>query len=255
MGFGAITEYIDVAQITLYVFWLFFAGLIIYLRREDTREGYPLEADVGGRIRTPNLLFFPKPKEYALPHGEGSYFAPNADRDTREVEGKRIGPWPGSPYEPEGDGMGKCIGPGTYAERAKVTDKTIHDENLVAPMRIAENFSVVWPSRDPRGMPVMGAGGDKAGTVTDIWVDRAEQEVRYLEVDIGASTVLLPMAFARMELDADRVTVRAIYANQFSGVPQLANKDEITRYEEEVIGAYYGGGYLYADKLRAEPLV
>ena len=32
---GAITQYIDVAQVVLYVFWVFFFGLIFYLRRED----------------------------------------------------------------------------------------------------------------------------------------------------------------------------------------------------------------------------
>ena len=43
MPTGAITGYIDVAQLVLYVFWVFFAGLIFYLRREDRREGYPLD--------------------------------------------------------------------------------------------------------------------------------------------------------------------------------------------------------------------
>ena len=33
---------VDVTQIVLYAFWLFFAGLVYYLRREDKREGYPL---------------------------------------------------------------------------------------------------------------------------------------------------------------------------------------------------------------------
>ncbi|MBV9775481.1 MAG: hypothetical protein JO143_00385 [Acetobacteraceae bacterium] len=42
-GTGGLTSYIDVAQMTLYGFWIFFFGLIIYLRREDKREGYPLE--------------------------------------------------------------------------------------------------------------------------------------------------------------------------------------------------------------------
>jgi photosynthetic reaction center H subunit len=42
---GAITQYIDVAQVVLYVFWVFFFGLIFYLRREDKREGYPLVYD------------------------------------------------------------------------------------------------------------------------------------------------------------------------------------------------------------------
>ena len=40
MQTGAITGYIDVAQLVLYAFWFFFAGLIWYLRREDKREGY-----------------------------------------------------------------------------------------------------------------------------------------------------------------------------------------------------------------------
>ncbi|HKK51252.1 MAG TPA: photosynthetic reaction center subunit H, partial [Myxococcota bacterium] len=32
MPTGALTGYIDVAQVVLYVFWIFFAGLIFYLR-------------------------------------------------------------------------------------------------------------------------------------------------------------------------------------------------------------------------------
>jgi photosynthetic reaction center H subunit len=42
-------DYIDGAQITLYAFWIFFAGLIYYLRREDKREGYPLDSPQGPR--------------------------------------------------------------------------------------------------------------------------------------------------------------------------------------------------------------
>lgn len=42
-------EYIDGAQIALYAFWFFFAGLLIYIRREDKREGYPLESGQGPR--------------------------------------------------------------------------------------------------------------------------------------------------------------------------------------------------------------
>ncbi|MGL6181385.1 MAG: photosynthetic reaction center subunit H, partial [Aestuariivirga sp.] len=42
---AAITQYIDVAQIVLYLFWAFLAALIFYVRREDKREGYPLESE------------------------------------------------------------------------------------------------------------------------------------------------------------------------------------------------------------------
>ena len=41
-------EYLDFTQITVYLFWFFFAGLVIYLRREDKREGYPLDSDRSG---------------------------------------------------------------------------------------------------------------------------------------------------------------------------------------------------------------
>ena len=36
------TTRMDLAQVALYAFWIFFACLIFYLRREDKREGYPL---------------------------------------------------------------------------------------------------------------------------------------------------------------------------------------------------------------------
>ena len=32
----------DIAQLSLYLFWAFFIGLVIYLQRENMREGYPL---------------------------------------------------------------------------------------------------------------------------------------------------------------------------------------------------------------------
>lgn len=53
-----IASTIDVAQVAIYVFWVFFAGLVYYLRREDKREGYPLVANGGtgvvqGFPRTP----------------------------------------------------------------------------------------------------------------------------------------------------------------------------------------------------------
>jgi photosynthetic reaction center H subunit len=62
-------EYIDGTQIVLYAFWVFFAGLVIYLRREDKREGYPLESPQGPREGWPPV---PEKKTYLhASHGEG----------------------------------------------------------------------------------------------------------------------------------------------------------------------------------------
>ena len=48
-------QYFDGATIALYAFWLFFIGLVIYLRREDRREGYPLESPQGPREGFPRV--------------------------------------------------------------------------------------------------------------------------------------------------------------------------------------------------------
>ena len=45
MQVGAITGYLDLAQIILYAFWLFFAGILYYLVLENHREGYPMESE------------------------------------------------------------------------------------------------------------------------------------------------------------------------------------------------------------------
>ena len=64
---GSLVGNIDVAQVVLYAFWLFFAGLIWYLRQEDRREGYPLEEDVTGRYNKSPWLFVPPKKTFLLP--------------------------------------------------------------------------------------------------------------------------------------------------------------------------------------------
>lgn len=58
---------IDVAQIVLYAFWLFFVGLVYYLRREDKREGYPLVSPRGPVKGWPSP---PGPKVFVPREGE-----------------------------------------------------------------------------------------------------------------------------------------------------------------------------------------
>ena len=76
METGAITGYIDVAQLALYAFWVFFAGLIYYLLQENKREGYPLESDRSAHIRVQGWPPMPEPKTYKLQHG-GTRTVPN----------------------------------------------------------------------------------------------------------------------------------------------------------------------------------
>ncbi|MBC7770028.1 MAG: photosynthetic reaction center subunit H [Phycisphaerales bacterium] len=249
---------LDVAEWVLYGFFLFFFGLVVYLRREDRREGYPLEDDVSGRHEPlGGLLFTAQPKVFRLPHDGGTVTKPNAARDTREVNARRTAPWAGSPLEPIGDPMLAGVGPGAYAERARTPDLMLHGAPRLAPLRAAEDFYLDKHDPDPRGMIVVGADNAEAGTVSDVWVDRSEYLIRYLEVELpgagGPRRVLLPMPLAKIQRSRRRVQVQAILGSQFTSVPTLANPDQITRDEEERVSAYYGAGVLYATPGRVEP--
>ena len=258
MTTGAITHHLDVAQLTLYAFWIFFAALVLYLRREDKREGYPLESARGARAGRGKLQGFPAappPKTFRLADGT-SVTVPNVRADRRSVRAEPTGPWPGAPLEPAGNPMADGVGPAAYADRLEQPDLTIDGTPKIVPMRIAGDFTVVKKQHDPRGLPVRGADGAVAGTVRELWVDRSEPQVRYLEVEIGGGRrVLLPIALARIDGYRRTVEVHSILAKQFAGVPQLASPDRVTRREEDKITAYYAGGKLYAEPSRLEPLL
>jgi photosynthetic reaction center H subunit len=138
--------------------------------------------------------------------------------------------------------------------REDVPEMTTHGVPLIQPLRIASDYSVAKQDVDPRGLPVMAGDGKQGGTVKDIWIDSAEMMFRYLEVEIdGGRTVLLPITFSLIR--RNQVEVHAVYARHFAAVPALRNPDQVTKLEEEKISAYYGGGTLYADAKRGEPLL
>ncbi|MDX2264184.1 MAG: photosynthetic reaction center subunit H [Hyphomicrobiales bacterium] len=245
---------IDVAQIVLYAFWIFFFGLIFYLRREDRREGYPLVSDVGGVPENPGAVWMPTPKSFVLASGRVTY-APRDDDPQPAINATPIDGTPGAPYEPNGDPMLAAFGPGAYAERPDEPDLSDEREPRIIPLRAAAGFFVAERSVNPLGFPVFGADGVQAGTVSDIWVDRAETLIRYFEVQLpGGQTVLLPQTIADVDTRRGVVTVNAILASQFANVPRIKGPDVVTLLEEDKIMGYYGGGYLFATPQRSEPL-
>ena len=252
---GTIVGNLDVAQVTLYLFFLFFAGLVYYLHRESKREGYPLQPDNPAAGTSPGLGGIPAPKTYKLPHG-GTQVSPRDEQDKRPLMAKPSSMAPGAPLVPTGDPMRDGVGPAAWAERSDKPDLTINGKPRIIPLRRADGFAIVGHDPDPRGMKVIGADKKPAGTVLDAWVDVSECLVRYLEVDAGGSrTVLLPINFADVDARLKEVRVKAILASQFSGVPATQEPDQVTRREEDRICGYYGGGTLYATPQRSEPLL
>lgn len=252
MQVGAITGYVDLAQILLYAFWVFFAGLIYYLARENHREGYPMESDSLGRAVVTGWPV-PPPKTYKLAGGV-DLVIPDPAKLEPPLVARSTAASPGSPIEPTGDPMLDGVGAGAWANRADVPDMTLEGEPKILPLRAAHGFSVAKQDADPRGLPVIAGDGKPAGTVRELWLDTSEMMFRYLEVETAAGRrVMLPVPFARIRRSA--VEVNSIYAHHFASVPALRNPDQITMLEEEKISAYYGGGTFYADPKRSEPLL
>ena len=257
MPTGAITEYVDVAQLALYAFWIFFAGLIYYLRREDKREGYPLESDRSGSITVQGWPPMPKAKTFLL--RDGSVRVVPGDRGNAPVQASPVGNWPGAPLEPTGNPMRDGVGPAAYANRADVPDRTQDGRVKIVPLRVATDYHVEARDPDPRGMTVIGADGVAGGVVRDVWVDRSENMLCYLEVEVGsgggARRVLLPVNFTKTNRTRGQVNVKSILGAQFADVPGLQSPDQVTLREEDRITAYYAGGTLYAEPSRLGPLV
>lgn len=244
----------DLASLSIWLFWIFFALLIYYLQTENMREGYPLEDEDGNPAANQGPFPLPDQKTFKLPHGRGEVTVPDYQPERRDVALTRSSPSTGFPFEPTGDPMADGVGPASWAPRADVPELDGHGHPKIVPMAGAESF-VVAAGTDPRNLPVMAGDGEIVGVIKDMWIDEPEQLVRYLEVELdadhGGGSRLIPMQLARIH--SDRVRVKILFGKHFAGVPKLKSPNQVTKLEEEKICGYYSGGLLYASKERQEP--
>jgi photosynthetic reaction center H subunit len=256
----------DVAELAFLLFLGFFVTLVFYLNKESRREGYPLEDEVSGAVENDNRLFDGDKKTFQLPHGRGTYVPENVARDDVAIPAVQAFRSHGAPFVPTGDPLADGVGPAAYANRAKYPDLTFDGRPRIVP--IAQSHELVIADSDPTliGWPVVAADKQTVGKVSDIWVDQAEHIIRYLEVETtGGKKVLAPMAVAVVHGNSllakilpttseeqEFVEIDAITAAQFDGVPALETAGIVTRFEEDRIQAYFGGGYMYATPERAE---
>lgn len=167
----------------------------------------------------------------------------------------------GSPLVPTGNPMIDGVGPAAWADRADQPDRTFHGAPKIVPMRLDPTFSVAKGDPDPRGLPVEAVDKVIAGTVIELWVDRAEPQVRYYEVQLSGTErrIMLPAGFVQWPnfglWGNDRLLVKSITAAQFADVPAIRRDDQITLLEEDKVMAYFAGGHLYATAARSEPII
>lgn len=241
---------IDLASVSIWLFWLFFAVLVYWLQRENMREGYPMEDEEGNLTANQGPYGLPPEKTFRLPHGRGEKTVPDMQRENREVALSSNGQ--GYPLTPTGDPMLDGVGPASWAPRRDIPELDGHGHPKIVPMSGTSSFHVT-SGRDPRGLPVVAGDGAVVGSISDMWIDEPEQLVRYLEINLegNAGTRLVPMPLARVK--KDHVKIGAIYGGQFTSVPTTKARNQVTMLEEEKISAYYCGGKLYADPARLEP--
>lgn len=242
---GAITDSLDVVQLALAAFAAFFVGLVIYLRREDKREGYPLLSSPQRRIPVVGWPVPPPPKTYrlldggvaAMPHHYSESFGPDALRD-------------GMPLVSVADALQSNLGPGAHALRSEIPMRTLDGRALLMPLRDATDWSVHRGDFDPRGAAVLARNFRAVGRVSDLWVDRAAKILRYLEIslDDGSGTALVPIFHTDIDRYAADIRVLALKPEQFAQIPRLAAPDLMTPREEDRLNAYYAAGEFANDE-------
>lgn len=256
IGSAEITSYFDVAQIVLYAFWIFFAGLVIYLLRENKREGYPLDSDRSNdRVKIVGFPAPPPPKNYLFADGS-SLSIPGDHIAERGIAAEPSGAWPGAPLVPTGSPMADGVGPASYTLREDRPDVTFEGALRIAPLRVLPDYGLSAKDPDPRGFAVIALDGVNVGLVSDVWIDRSDPQIRYLEVTLtNGGVTLLPNALAHIVKRKREVAVRAVTGDQFTQAPLLTQADRVTLREEDKISAYFASGYLYAVPSRSEPLL
>ncbi len=222
---GGITSYIDIAQLTLYAFWIFFFGLIYYLQRENKREGYPLVLRNSNR-RLIGVFAMPRPKTFHLYHG-GTHTVPAIEEYQTPPNARPAYPWEGAPLIPLGDPMIDGLGPAAFSMRVTSPEKTPYGEPRFQPIRTSPGYGVSESDLDPRGMEVFGADKRVAGIVIDLWVDHTETRIYFLEVEVTAPEagaaigrhVLVPMYMTQVVNTVRRgdVTMSEGMRREFAG--------------------------------------
>jgi len=248
---------VDLAQVALYAFWLFFALLIYYLQTENMREGYPLEDEDANLAPNQGPFPVPSPKTRTLPHGRGEWTVPsreNEDAHRRtDLALERTSPTGGWPMRPTGDPMADGVGPASWVPRADTPELDGKGYPKIVPMAAHENFTVA-AGRDPRGLPVMGRDKEVVGTVSDMWIDEAEQLVRFIEIELsselGGGKRLIPMQLAVIRRTS--VMVRSLVKERFAGIPTTKSDKQVTLLEEDKIAAYVAAGNLYGAEKEAK---
>lgn len=113
------------------------------------------------------------------------------------------------------------------------------DMNRIVPLDEMDDFKVADEDPDVRGWDVFTADGRRIGEVDDLLVDTGAMKVRYLDIDLDEKElqldtnrhVLVPIGFARLDEDDDRVIIDELQTSDFRNLPEFHHGPLTRDYE------------------------
>lgn len=125
------------------------------------------------------------------------------------------------------------------------------DLDRVVPLDQLDDFKVAEGDPDIRGWEVIASDGQRVGEVDQLLVDTLAMKVRYLDVDVsddlrGGSAadrhVLIPIGYARLDENDDRVIVDQLASTDVAGLPVYTH-GPLTRDFESTLRQRFDTGY------------
>lgn len=122
------------------------------------------------------------------------------------------------------------------------------DLDRVVPLDDLDDFRVAGDDPDPRGWEVVAADGGRIGEVDDLLVDTGAMKVRYLDVGVDDRLsaepdrhVLVPIGYARIDRDHDRVIVDGLSSADLRAIPSYRHGPITRDFETDVRDSYRRG--------------
>lgn len=116
-----------------------------------------------------------------------------------------------------------------------------NEMDRVVPLGQLDDFKVAEGDPDVRGWSVVASDGRTIGEVDELLIDTGAMKVRYLDVEVenGLMTepdrhVLVPIGYARLDQDADRVIVDNIASTDLRTMPAYDQSSLTRDYESSV---------------------
>jgi sporulation protein YlmC with PRC-barrel domain len=122
------------------------------------------------------------------------------------------------------------------------------DLDRVVPMDDLDDFRVAGDTPDPRGWEVVASDGRRIGEVDELLVDTSAMKVRYLDVGVDDAMssepdrhVLVPIGYARLDREHDRVIVDQLSCDDLRAIPAYRHGPITRDYETSLRDSYRHG--------------